>query len=126
MTSAHLLTFLLDEHLRGPLWKAIQRHNQTGGLPIDAVRIGDFDDLPLGMDDEAILRWIEQHNRILLTRDRRTVPRHVATHLAAGGHFPGIFIVRRKCKLKELIEHLELAAYAGNPGDYEDQLVVIP
>lgn len=34
-----VLTFLLDEQLRGPLWKAIQRHNQTGGLPIDAMRV---------------------------------------------------------------------------------------
>ena len=39
------LTYLLDEHLRGPLWRAIQRHNALGTDPLDAVRVGDVEDL---------------------------------------------------------------------------------
>ena len=64
------LPYLLDEHLRGPLWRVIQRHNATGGLPIDALRVGDPDDLPLGSDDATILAWAEREGRILLTLDR--------------------------------------------------------
>ena len=30
------LAYLLDEHLRGPLWWAIQRHNARGSDLIDA------------------------------------------------------------------------------------------
>ena len=50
-----MLRFLLDEHLRGPLWSAIQRNNALGGLPIDAMRVGDPADLALGIDDLSIL-----------------------------------------------------------------------
>jgi hypothetical protein len=49
-----MLPFLLDEHLRGPLWLAILRHNAQGGLLIDAARVGDAPDLPLGSDDATI------------------------------------------------------------------------
>ena len=49
------LAFLLDENLRGLLWKHIRRHNVRGVHPIDAVRVGDVADLPLGSTDPAIL-----------------------------------------------------------------------
>ena len=32
------LQFLLDEHLRGPLWLAILRHNTVGGLPVSVFQ----------------------------------------------------------------------------------------
>jgi len=49
------LRYLLDEHLRGPLWRAVQWHNRRGVCPLDAVRVGDPIDLPLGADDLRIL-----------------------------------------------------------------------
>ena len=47
------IRFVLDEHLRGPLWRAVQRHNARAEDPIDVVRVGDLPDLPLGSDDAA-------------------------------------------------------------------------
>ena len=50
------LGFLLDEHLRGPLWTMIQRHNLSSDLQLDIVRVGDVADLPLGtLDGELLL-----------------------------------------------------------------------
>lgn len=86
------IRFLLDEHLRGVLWNAIERHNRLGGLPIDAVRVGDPADLPLGSDDAVILAWAEKENRILVTLDRHTMSGNLAQHLATGRHSPGVFI----------------------------------
>ena len=40
------LSFLLDEHLRGTLWRAIQHHNARGANPLDVVRVGDLDGIP--------------------------------------------------------------------------------
>ncbi len=54
------LRFLLDEHLRGPLWHAIQRHNLSSSDSLDVVRVGDPADLPLGSDDPTILAWAER------------------------------------------------------------------
>lgn len=69
------IRFVLDEHLRGPLWRAVQRHNARAEDPIDVVRVGDPPDLPLGSDDAAVLAWAERERRILVTCDKNTIPR---------------------------------------------------
>ncbi len=68
------LGFLLDEHLRGPLWRAIQQHNASGVDVIDALRVGDAPAPPLGTTDPDNLLWAEAHGRIPITEDRRTIP----------------------------------------------------
>jgi hypothetical protein len=35
------LSYLLDEDLRGPLWRHIGRHNSRGANVIDVTRVGD-------------------------------------------------------------------------------------
>src|SRR5690349_12917848 len=67
------LAYLLDENERGVLWRALQRHNSFGVNPIDVLRVGDFSELPLGSKDPAILLWAEANNRILISRDERTL-----------------------------------------------------
>jgi len=47
--------FLLDENQRGPLWDAIERHNEFSSTPIDAVRVGDHGAPPLATLDPEIL-----------------------------------------------------------------------
>ena len=94
-----MLRFLLDEHLRGPLWLAILRHNARGGLPIDVVRVGDAPDLPLGSTDLDILLWAERESRILLSEDLHTMPGHLAQHLHAGHRSPGVFMVHAGCSI---------------------------
>ena len=121
-----MLRFLLDEHLRGPLWLGIVRHNALGGLPIDAARVGDAPDLPLGSDDAAILLWAEREGRILLTEDVHTMPGHLARHTQSGRHSPGVFVIGIGCSIKEIVSHLELVAHAGEARDYEDTIVYVP
>ncbi|HYV34831.1 MAG TPA: DUF5615 family PIN-like protein [Gemmataceae bacterium] len=108
-----MLMFLLDEHLRGPLWHAIQRHNLKGGLRIDAVRVGDLPDLPLGSDDPSLLSWAEKHGRILITEDKHTMSGHLTNHLKAGNHCPGILMARVSSTLPLIVDCLELIAHAG-------------
>ena len=54
------LTFLLDEHLRGPLWQAILQHNLRSDNLLDVMRIGDEATVPLGTDDPGVLLWAER------------------------------------------------------------------
>lgn len=76
------LRFVRDEHLRGPLWRAIHRHNGVGVDPIDAVRVGDPPDLPLGSADPDILAWAEREGRVLVTQDWDTMVSHFWDHHA--------------------------------------------
>src|SRR4051794_27117502 len=108
-----VLRYLLDENLRGPLWRAIQWHNSRGQHPLDVMRVGDPADLPLGCEDPDILLWSEREQRILVTHDPDTMPRHLADHLNASHHSPGIFMLRPHCTLPQIVTFLVDAAYAS-------------
>jgi Domain of unknown function (DUF5615) len=121
------LRFVLDEHLRGGgLWQAIQQYNARGAHPLDAVRVGDPPDLPLGATDPDILLWAEREGRILITRDQHTMPGHLARHLQAGQHSPGILVVRPHTLVSEAVASLVLVAHAGDPAQFQDCIERIP
>src|SRR5947207_10914 len=121
------LAYLLDEHLRGGgLWHAILRHNALSPYPIDTHRVGDPLDLPLGSLDPDILIWVEREGRVLLTEDVSSMPGHLANHLAAGRHSPGIFLLRSGIALPDMVAELVLHAYAGDPAVYRDQAQFFP
>jgi hypothetical protein len=118
--------FVLDENLRGPLWKSIQNHNALGVDLLDAVRVGDSTDLPLGTTDPDLLRWAEANDRFLVSKDRRTMPAHFADHLAGGRHVPGVLICRDTSTLTDLVEFLVLIAHASLPDEWLDRLDYFP
>jgi hypothetical protein len=120
------LAFLLDENLRGPLWNAILRHNTTGLDVLDATRVGDPSDLPLGSVDADILSWCERNGRILVSEDKHTLSGNLANHLAAQGHVPGILIVRPRSSIQSVLGMLVLIAHAGDPVDYRDRIDFVP
>jgi hypothetical protein len=121
-----LLRYVLDENLRGVLWHAIQQHNCQSTFPLDAVRVGDPPDLPLGTLDPDILIWAEHEGRIFVSLDKKTLPGHLTQHLQQGRHSPGIFIVIPSSQLTDILDYLTYAAYAGDPLDYADALRFIP
>jgi hypothetical protein len=116
------LSFLLDEHLRGPLNTAIQHHNARSTEVVDAVRVGDPADLSLGATDPEILLWAERNNRIVVTHDSDTMILHWTRHLLRGHHCPGLFLVRRGAPRRELVDYLALAAHAGRADDFLDKI----
>lgn len=120
------IRFVLDENQRGWLWQAIQNHNSRGGHPIDAVRVGDPPDLPLGIKDPTLLLWAEQADRILVTADKDTMIAHLGDHQAAGYHSPGIFLIRRGSHLVDLVALLALAAGEDDEGQWRDCVTYIP
>src|SRR3954454_17155962 len=103
------LRYVLDEQLRGGgLWQAIQRHNGHGFGVLEAVRVGDPPDLPLRSLDPAILLWAEREGRILVSKDKNTMPGHLADHLKAGHHSPGVFLIRLGSIIPDLVDALVL------------------
>jgi predicted nuclease of predicted toxin-antitoxin system len=120
------LRFVLDENQRGPLWRSIVRHNLLGVDRVDVVRVGDMPDLPLGASDPEILDWCERENRILVTFDKSTLAEHLAAHLNAGRHCPGVFMLRRGSRLPVLVSFLVLAAHASEAWEWADRIEYIP
>ena len=114
--------FLMDE----PLARAIQK--QSGVLhPGMVVRlIGDEGAPERGTPDPEILIWLERHNYILVTNNRKTMPRHFRAHLAAGRHVPGILCFRRALTIGAILDELELIWGASDAEEYYDCLIYLP
>jgi hypothetical protein len=120
------LCFLLDEHLRGPLWRAIQQHNAQGVDVLDVVQVGDPPTPPLGTKDTDLLLWCEANGRVLVSRDYKTMLGFLAAHLQAGHHLPGLFILRAPWTIPAVIAALVLYDQACDPADLVDLIVNIP
>jgi hypothetical protein len=120
------LRYLLDENARGVLWHAIVRYNATSAVTLDVVCVGDLDDLPLAIPDPDILRWAERDGRILVSADYHTMPSYLIDLLKAGGHSPGLFLIRRRSRIRDIVAWLALAAQSGDDDQWKDQVFYIP
>jgi hypothetical protein len=118
--------FLLDEHLRGPLWSAIQRYNAHGQWPLDVARVGDSDELPLGLPDPDILLWTERNQYLLVSRDKSTLPDHLRKHLELGNHCPGVLLLSARASIADVIDFLTLVAHASEAIEWKDRVHFVP
>ena len=114
--------FLLDENMD----RAIQRQLQRLNSEIDVKLVGDAEVPPRGTSDPDILMWIEREDYILVTKNRRTMPKHFVEHLAADRHVPGVLCIRKYVTMAALIDVLYLIWYASDTEEYRDRLVFIP
>jgi hypothetical protein len=120
------LRYLLDENVREILWRAIQRRNVREDPPLDAVRVGDVSALPLGSSDSEILLWAKTENRILVSRDSKSLTKVLSQHLGAGHHCPGIFLVRRQVRMQPILDFIFEAANSSSPSEWRDRIEYIP
>ena len=81
---------------------------------------------PPGPLDPAILRWCDEHDFVLVTNNRRTMPAHLAAHLGEGRQVPGIVVLGPRLSLSETIDNLRDAATLSLPDEYRDQFRHLP
>ena len=114
--------YLVDENTTHAIGDQLRRHQS------DVVVLNVGDDLapPLGASDPDILLWLERKGYCLITRNRRSMPQHLRDHLAAGHHVPGIFTLRPRASIGQIIDDLLLIWEASRPDEYRDQIVHIP
>ena len=54
------------------------------------------------------------------------MPVHLAEHLSQHRQIPGIFVLRPKATIGQIIEDLILIALAGEPQEYQNRITYIP
>ena len=116
------LRYLMDEHVPATLVRAIRQR----GPEVVVWRIGEAGAPARGTADPDLLVWCELHGFVLVTSNRRTMPVHLADHLRAGRHVPGIFILNPQMGLGEIVTHLIEAAGASLEGEHQDQIKFLP
>ena len=114
--------FLLDENAPLAIRTGLRRRRPT----LRIWRVGDADAPPRRSPDPILLRWCEDHDVMLITDDRSTMPVHLAAHLAVGGHVPGILALRPRAPIGRVVADLELIAVAAGPDEYRDRIEYVP
>src|SRR5277367_1006321 len=66
-----------------------------------------------GVPDPEVLAFATRENRILVTSDLRTMPRHFGDFLEANGQCAGVFLVKQRAPLADVIEALVLVRAAS-------------
>ncbi len=79
-----------------------------------------------GTLDPEILIWCEINDFILVTNNRTSMPVHLAEHLTQNRHLPGIFVLRKKAAIGQILEDLILIAEVNEPEEYRDIITRIP
>jgi hypothetical protein len=76
---------LLDEHVPELLAEALSQTEPA----IQVLQVGEENAPPKGTPDRGLLLFAEANQFTLFTRDKRSMPTHVASHLAVGHHTYG-------------------------------------
>ena len=103
------IKYLLDEHV--PLSYRTQILRRKPELQVWVI--GDPSVPPKGTPDPAILCWCEENGFILVTNNRKSMPKHLADHLASGRHVAGIFILNDAMNMGQVMDELILIAEAS-------------
>ena len=78
------------------------------------------------MLDPDVLMWCEDNDFVLVTSNRRSMPRHLNDHLALGRHVPGILVINPAMTMGQLIDDLVLIAGASELDEYRDLIPYLP
>ena len=92
----------------------------------DIWQVGSIGAPALGMLDPAVLTWCETYEFVLVTNDRKSMPRHLADHLQAGRHLPGILTLDLTQTVTTLAEELRDIAELSMPDEYRDRIEYVP
>lgn len=114
------IRFLLDEHVDVALARELRRR-QPGIDVQTTVEAG-----TRGLKDPALLAWAADHDHILVTHDKRTMPDHFYDFMLAGHSNPGIILVPRDLPLGRIIEDLLLIWEASTAEEYRDLITRLP
>ena len=78
-----------------------------------------------GIVDAEVLRLCAEQNRLLVTHDRHTMPKHFIQFIQHQDS-PGVFIVSRRLSIGNVAEWLLLYWAASEAEEYQNQIIDIP
>src|SRR6266446_3995394 len=79
-----------------------------------------------GVPDPTVLALAAEQDRILVSHDFQTMPRHFGEFLGAGGSSPGVFLVKQSSPVGEVIDALVLIWAASDAEEWKDRILEVP
>ena len=116
------IRYLLDEDTPHAIRDQLLRREPD----MEVLAVGDDLAPAFGAHDRELLQWIEREGYILVSRNRRTMPRHLQEYLESGGEVPGVFLLRRRYSLGQVLEDLILIWVDDRPNEYRNRIEYLP
>ena len=113
------IKFLADENLRRAIVLGLRRREPSANF-VQAYEAG-----AAGKDDLTVLQIAAEHNRILVSHDPRTMPRHFR-HFIARQTSPGVILIPQKLPLSTAIEQLVIIWLASEAEEWVNQIRFLP
>lgn len=115
-----MIRFLTDEDFSGRIVRGLRRR-----LPeVDLVTCQESG--LRTVHDRVMLERAAKMNRVLLSRDHRTMIPFALERVAKGLPMPGLIIVSQDFPIRTAIDELELIAECGEPEDFIDKVMRLP
>jgi hypothetical protein len=114
------LRWLADENFNNDILRALSRR----GPDIDIVRVQDAG--LTGAEDEAILAWAAEQDRVLLTHDVSTITAHAYRRVTKGDRMPGVFEIHRGVPIGVAVDDIILLTECSVRGEWEGQVRYLP
>ena len=115
-----MLRLLTDEDVHGDIMKGLLRRQPT----LDLLRVQD-----VGLrqsPDSIILDWAAQHDRVVVSVDKKTLAAAAWNRVVNGEPMPGVAILRTILSIGQAIDEVEVIALVGEPEDLRDQVIYLP
>jgi hypothetical protein len=114
-----MLRLIADENLNGGIVRGL-----SSKPDIDLVRVQDVG--LAGATDADVLSWAAEHDRIVLTHDRATMPRFAYDRVTAGRDMTGVFITDDRGSIGEAIASIDLVARCSEQPEWSGLVVYLP
>ena len=115
-----MLRLVADENFNNRIVRGLLHRKPD----LDIVRIQDIG--LSGADDQAVLEWAAQEERVLLTHDVRTITQYAYERVDAGQLMPGVFEVSPDMSIGRAIEDILLLVEYSLDGEWEGQIRYLP
>lgn len=115
-----MLRLLADENLNSAILRAFERNYPE----IDFIRVQDTDHV--GASDIELLKWAASEQRVLVSHDKRTLPKYLEECIAGGVKTGGVVLIPREFILTTIMEHLAMIVLCVEPEEMWDQCWRLP
>jgi Domain of unknown function (DUF5615) len=116
------LRFLVDQDTPPSLAAALRQ----AAPGMDVIQVGDPGAPSLGTPDPDLLIAAATLGRVLISRDKKTMPGHLIAHFAAGRHTAGVMLLRNDFALAVHVRKIVNYWLADAAADRVDRTVYIP
>ena len=79
-----------------------------------------------GIPDPEVLRIAAEQDRILVSHDFKTMPRHFGQFLQERGYSPGVVLVKQSLPIGAVIDELVLIWTATSAEEWKNRILRIP